>query len=274
MAETKLMSQAIKIPTGTTAQRPWADGATSGTSQGSLRQNTTTGYIEYWEAESKKWLGIGQFSASGGTESNDGTNQTHTYTSAGTFSVFAGSKTAVIDGLGAGGGGYSGQGQWAAGGGGGGFYRVTYSLTPGTYSIAVGTKGAGGTGCPANGAAGGTTSFGGSLYAYGGGGGRDNSNSGSGGGTSLTGQVSTLYNQSGQSGQNGFDGGGAGGNNGYRVAGLGNAYGGGMPGVGNYTPGIHANGRGNGGGGGPSCQNGHRGGGNGSDGILIVKYTP
>jgi hypothetical protein len=274
MAETKLMQNHIQIPVGTTAQRPWADGATSGTAPGSIRQNTTTGYIEYWEETSNTWLGIGQFSASGGTETNDGTNNIHTYTSNGTFSVFAGSKTATIDLLGGGGGGYSGNSQWAAGGGGGGFARVTFSLTPGVYSISRGTGGAGGTGCPANGASGGTSSFGTSLYAYGGGGGRDNSNVGGGGGTSLTGQVSTVYNQSGQNGQNGFDGGCRGGDNGYRVAGLGNAYGGGMPGVPNFTPGIHAGGYGNGGGGGPSCQQGHRGGGNGSGGFVIVKYTP
>lgn len=49
-------------------------------------------------------------------------------------------------------------------------------------------------------------------------------------------------------------------------------FGSGAPGVPNVTPGVHVGGYGNGGGGGPSCQLGHRGGGNGSAGIVIVRY--
>jgi hypothetical protein len=266
MAETKLMQNHIQIPSGTSGERPTGE-------TGLLRHNSTTGYIEYWVASANNWLGIGQFSASGGTETTSGGQNVHTYTSGGTFSVFAGSKTATIDLLGGGGGGFSGNGQWAGGGGGGGFARVTFQLTPGTYNIGIGGGGPGGTGCPSGGGNGGTTNFATSLYAYGGSGAPDYPG-GSGGGTSLTGQVSTIYNQSGGNGSPGQNGNGAGGPNGYYQAGLGNAYGSGAPAVPNFTPGIHATGYGNGGGGGPSCQGGHRGGGNGTGGFLILKYTP
>jgi hypothetical protein len=105
---------ALKIPIGTTAQRP--TGAT-----GMIRQNSTTGNPEWWDATTSTWL---QFSQAAGYSVN--------------YLVVAGG----------GGGGSNGGG----GGGAGGLLTSSATFSSGTaYTITVGAGGAGG---PNNGSGG------------------------------------------------------------------------------------------------------------------------
>lgn len=131
---------ALTIPVGTTGQRPTG-------AFGMIRANSTTGYIEYWDASTSSWIGLGAFTATGGTVTTSGSYTYHTFTSSGTFQVIAGSKTCeylVIAGGGGGGGsGSSGSGP-RGGGGAGGVLNGSFSAAAGSYSITVGGGGAGG----------------------------------------------------------------------------------------------------------------------------------
>ena len=132
---------ALQLPTGTTAQRP--TGAT-----GLIRQNSTTGYPEWYDATTSNWV---QF--------NQGIPYTISYL------VVAGG----------GGGGGTNSGNSASGGGGaGGLLTSTVLLsTATTYTITVGAGGAGGTNAGSGGGpgAGTNSSLGALVTTIGGGGG-------------------------------------------------------------------------------------------------------
>lgn len=253
----------VKIPVGTTAQRP------SSPLNGMIRFNTTLNEFEIYGNGGWKVLSE-PFLAEGGTKTISGSNVTHTFTSSGSF-VVSGQKTVDVTVLGGGGGGGSGFQAWATGGGGGGFARGTFNLESGTFPVVVGAGGSGQTLCDNNvsGGAGGTSSFNSTFAGFGGlGGAQDDDGPGTGGSFQTTGAVTVISTGNGGNGlSGGFDGSGGGGNNGF-----GSSFGTGAAGVPNGTPGNHATGNGNGGGGGHSCQGGHRGGGNGSPGIVIITY--
>jgi hypothetical protein len=124
-------TSAVKVPVGTTAQRP------ASPVNGMLRFNTTLNYME--EYRSNQWVAISNiFSATGGAVStySDGgiTYRVHTFTSSENFVVQSGSASIdyLIVGGGAGGGGAGGANNGSAGtagtnntgggGGGGGYY--------------------------------------------------------------------------------------------------------------------------------------------------------
>ena len=99
--------------------------------------------------------------ATGGTKTQSGLYNIHTFTSPGTFVVISAPGTANIQYLVIGGGAGGSQGGGGAGGmrtnvpgenpgGPGGSTEAAYPLTAGTYPVTVGNGGAGG--CPNNGA--------------------------------------------------------------------------------------------------------------------------
>ena len=158
----ELNSQYVRLPVGTTAERPGS------AAFGMIRKNSTTSYVEYYDTASTSWLGIGAFFAQGGTETTSGSYKIHTFTSAGSFSVFSGTK--AIELLIVAGGGGTGNDVGGGGGAGGLIYNSAYTATPGAYSITIGSGGASGntsyvTGTP------GTNSTGFGYTAIGGGGG-------------------------------------------------------------------------------------------------------
>ena len=182
--------------------------------------------------------------------------------------------------LGAGGGGGTGYEQYAYGGGGGGWLVVTKSAEGSTnYSVVVGSKGLGQTAC--NNTAYGTTGKGGdsSFITMIAGGGQGGSSSGSttatssdGGINTTTGATTVVQNfvggNGGESSSNS-----AGGYNGLYNGSVLGTYNGPGAHAPNGSPGPHATGNGNGGAGGSSCQGGaHRGGGDGSNGLVILQY--
>ena len=150
------------LPSGTTAQRP------ASPTGNMIRKNTTTGYVEYYDASSSSWIGLGAFQATGGTEttySSGGVDyKVHTFTTSGTLSV-SGAKS--VDYLVIAGGG--GGGPLGGGGGGGGYLSGSQTLTSGTYSFAIGAGANGGAPGIRGSNGGNTTALG--LTAIGGGGG-------------------------------------------------------------------------------------------------------
>ena len=200
-------SGALQIPTGTTAQRP-----TSPTN-GMIRKNTTTGFVEYWDPATSSWISIGEFSAFGGTTTDVGGFRYHTFTTSGLFQVTSGTKS--IDYLvvaGGGGGGISVEtnpfGDGAGGGGAGGLLFGTITANVGPYAVTVGAAGT-----ISN--RGGNSTFG-AFTAIGGGGGGDDTNntnfataeSGGSGGGAATECGGTAIGGAGTTGQ-GFAGGGS-----------------------------------------------------------------
>lgn len=220
--------------------------------------------------------------STGGVITTVGTDRIHTFSTVGTFTFDIGEPAEVeVTLLGGGGGGSSGNGEWANGGGGGG-YLLAKTNVSGTVSVTVGAGGTQQTACNnaywAINGKGGNSSFS-TLVAGGGYGGATvqsgrGANSSVGGSNTTSGASLVLKDYNGQSVLNGGgENTGIGGHNGLRnIEGL-TTYGEGAIGQPNYTPGVHATGYGNGGGGGASCQNGHRGGGYGSQGLVIVKYS-
>ena len=202
---------------------------------------------------------------------------TETLSGSGTFT--APSTTAItVEMLGGGGGGAAGYESWAGGGGGGGYLLATYNVTGGTsYSYSVGSAGPGQTVCNNSThttiGKGGNSTFG-TLITAGGNGGNANMTGGEGGTNTTTGAASVIKNYGAQNGGNNTGNvGGFGGSNGLMNGESVSTYGAGAAGVANGTAGTHATGNGNGGAGGPSCQGGtHRGGGNGSAGIIKITY--
>ena len=201
---------AVILPTGSTGQRPLSP------TNGMIRKNTTTGYVEYWDPGTSQWLGIGQFAASGGTVTSSGGDNIHTFTSSGVFTVIAGTKAVTVLLVAGGGGGGNGSAP-NDGNGGGGAGGVIYSISsvnvsPGTYTVTVGAGGAGGAVGANAGTNGQNSSFGGLTAIGGGGGGTETGtvgSGGSGGGASCSGTYGGVRaGGSGTAGQ-GNAGGGA-----------------------------------------------------------------
>jgi hypothetical protein len=98
----------LKLPVGTTAQRPATPAS------GMIRQNSTTNNPEWWDATTSSWL---------------------------TFSQPAGYSVNYLVVAGGGGGG---QGFYGGGGGAGGNLSSSLTLSSGTaYTITIGAGGAG-----------------------------------------------------------------------------------------------------------------------------------
>ena len=146
VGETFLKPTAIGIGSTTIAGR----NAGVGTASGTLSYAADVGLFLY--IESSGWIKVAPtVTATGGTKTEHGSRKVHTFTSPGTF-IVDGDVTANI--LVVAGGGSGGRGDWTSsssgegtgGGGAGGLrYRSSISMSPGTYSIEVGTGGAGGT---------------------------------------------------------------------------------------------------------------------------------
>lgn len=150
-----------KLATGTTSERPTSNSA------GYIRYNTTRGLPEYWDATNNTWIGIGAFTATGGTITTSGSNTIHTFTSSGTLQVISGTKSVEV--LVVAGGGQGGNGSTAGGGGAGGVvYSSGLSLSAGSYTATVGATSSSVTNY---GATGNPSSFPGLTTAVGGGGG-------------------------------------------------------------------------------------------------------
>jgi hypothetical protein len=198
-------NSALKLPTGTTAQRPTAE-------NGMIRYNSTEAEVEAYA--NGNWVPLAVvFTASGGTETTSGGYKYHTFNSSETFTVSAGTKTVEYLIVGGGGGGGS---RHAGGGGAGGYRSGTFSASPQSYTVTVGAAGSGGVANSSLASNGGDSSISSVATSTGGGAGgqysesgsvrQDNgSNGGSGGGASnAVGTTST--GGSGTSGQ-GNDGG-------------------------------------------------------------------
>ncbi len=124
-----------------------------GTATGTLAYDLGNG-LRVYMGDLSGWVLIkSNISATGGTKTEDGSRTVHTFTSPGTFKVTGGTgltmNTLVVAGGGAGGSGNwtsGSSGEGAGGGGAGGLrYRSGVPITPGTsYTVTVGTGGAGG----------------------------------------------------------------------------------------------------------------------------------
>ena len=291
---------AMKLPVGTTAERPATPVA------GDIRYNSTDEQAEVYSGTVWKAVGGSPFEASGGTITNVSGYRIHTYTSSGAFTPALNSegKVEVLVVGGGGGGAYSQQG----GGGGGGDVKtaiidIPKNTTPITIVVGVGGGAGGGSGTyslfgqvaagvgniTASGGAGGGGGQGG-MSGSGISGGAGSGSGGGGGAGARTTQVAKYDNLAGVGGE-GFGssisgtlkvygGGGGGGNVNGRVGG------GGVGGTIHRSgaPGLHGGGHGassffggtapvpnsgsGGGGGGYANQAGTAG----AAGIVIVRY--
>jgi hypothetical protein len=267
----------VKIPSGTTAQRP------SSPTAGMARYNTTENYVEYYNGNA--WLPTSQTGvvAAGGTESNVTISgivyKLHTFTSSGTLTVSSGGEFEYLVIAGGGGGGCGTAGGGGAGGyrtnvsgqssGGGASAEGTAELSAGSHTITIGAGGAGAITSTSDATNGGNTSIGSIVQSTGGGaGGEGNPNNtrragqpggsgggaweysgdtgGAGSGTAGQGYAGGAYALTGGAG-----GGGAGGTAGTHPTNVQNSDGG--PGVSSNINGT-ATGRAGGGGGGLSGQ--------------------
>ena len=146
VGETFLKPTAIGIGSTTIAGR----NAGVGTASGTLSYAADVGLFLY--IESTGWIKVApNVIATGGTKTEDGSRKVHTFTSPGTFTI-DNDVTANI--LVVAGGGSGGRANWTStsssegcgGGGAGGLrYRSSISMSPGTYTVEVGTGGPGGT---------------------------------------------------------------------------------------------------------------------------------
>ena len=125
----------LKIPNGTTAQRP------SSPATGMIRYNTTLAVIE--EYRGSAWETLSDFfSATGGTKTTSGSYTYHTFTSSGSIS-FSGSKAIDILIVAGGAGGGINSNTRAAGGGAGGLIFISsYPAQATSYTVSVGSGGA------------------------------------------------------------------------------------------------------------------------------------
>ena len=219
------LGQHLQLPSGTTAQR-------SGSPvNGMVRYNTTTNLTE--EYRSGAWFNLSnEFEATGGTTTIVGSYTYHTFTSDGNFVVSNASKS--IEFLLVAGGGGGGRGNGGGGGGAGGAIDSTTTINPNTYSVVIGTGGAGGTSNPVLGANGLNSTFNGNTAIAGGGGGGNGNSAGSSVGTA----GGSGGGGTGTTSPNGFAGGAG-------TAGQGNA-----GGQGRHTGGSYIGGGGGGGKGG------------------------
>lgn len=187
----------FELPAGTTEQRP------ANPTGRMIRKNTTTGYIEYYDPIVSDWVGIGAFSAIGGTVSDISGYRYHVFTASGTFTVTAGSKSVEYMLVGGGGGGGSHMG---GGGGGGGVVTGSVLATSGSYTVTVGSGGAGGTGNSGGVAGKGNNSIFSSATALGGGGGSNGPSTGTSGASGASGGGNTGWSTDGLAGGAGTTG--------------------------------------------------------------------
>lgn len=222
----------LKLPTGTTAQRPT-------TTNARMRYNSDLNTVEYYDSSKSIWVAStnasdfstyypNDFIAEGGKITQVDGYTIHTFETNETFKVVSGTHTVdyvVIAGGGGGGGGGGGSGPRGGGGAGGYLEGYGLSVTAGDYPIVIGDGGTGGnegsTGVEAAGSNGAnTTAFG--LTATGGGAGPSCSpckvgvTGGSGGGSSYSAERSGYVVGQGNPGGDDPDGGGGGGGAGQR----------------------------------------------------------
>jgi hypothetical protein len=271
---------AIKIPVGTTGERPGTPVA------GQLRYNSTLDQAEVYSGTEWKAVGGSPFDASGGTETTVDGFKIHTFTTSGTFTPSL-TKEGKIEYLvvGAGGAGSSFSPQGGGGGGGGdvktGFMNIAKGTSPITVTVG---SGASGNGTPSSfstivangGSAGSGRSGGASGSGFAGGGPSDGG--GAGGGAKSV-EIAPRGNNIG-----GFGGRGVG----SSISGIYKEYGGGGGGAGGgnstFTQHLACSPEGVWGGGGrnvaPVSNSGGGGGGGstgvsatfGADGVVIIRY--
>ena len=124
----------LKIPNGTTAQRP------SSPANGMLRYNSTTGGIEEYRANA--WHTLSDiFSGSGGTETTSGIYTYHAFTSSGSITFNATGTIDILVVAGGGGGGDNANIRGAGGGAGGLIYISGYSVAGASYTVGIGAGG-------------------------------------------------------------------------------------------------------------------------------------
>lgn len=268
-------TSAVKIPVGTTGQRPGTPVA------GQMRYNSTLDQAEVYSGTEWKAVGGSPFDASGGVITTIDGYKIHTYTVSGTFtpSLTAEGKVEVLV-VGAGGAGASYNPHGGGGGGGAvvtGFLSIAKGTAPISVVVGSGSSGTGG------------ASYFSSFTANGG-----QPGSGYTGGTSGSGIAGLSGNSQGAGGGSGAqtaqvfrwtDAGGVGGQGyGSSISGTLRVYGGGGGGgAGNSSttasaPGIYGGGgqggtpTANSGGGGSGSAQGDHGNTLGADGIVIVRY--
>jgi len=170
-------SGAVVVPSGTTAQKP--TGVT-----GMIRFNTGVGKLEFYNGT--VWSFLGGVSATGGTITTEDGYTIHTFTTGGSFTVVSGGEVEYLVVAGGGGGGADRGG----GGGAGGMLTGTLpNVTPGSYTITIGSGGAGALADNVTASNGNDSSALGIISSGGGGGGSENTsgaNGGSGGGASYS----------------------------------------------------------------------------------------
>lgn len=274
-------TSAVKIPVGTTGQRPGTPVA------GQMRYNSTLDQAEVYSGTEWKAVGGSPFDASGGTETTVDGFKIHTFTTSGTFTP-ALTREGKIEYIvvGAGGAGSTFSPQGGGGGGGGdvktGFMFIAKNTSP--ISVTVGS-GASGNGTPssfstitANGGSGGSGRSGGASGSGIAGGGP--SDGGGAGGGAISGEIAPRGNNIGGFGGRGVGsyisgsykeygggGSGAGGGNGLTAAfNLANSPEGVYGGGGRNVPPV-AN---SGGGGGGGCTNVTAS--LGANGVVIIRY--
>jgi len=268
-------TSAVKIPVGTTGQRPGTPVA------GQMRYNSTLDQAEVYSGTEWKAVGGSPFDASGGVITTIDGYKIHTYTVSGTFtpSLTKEGKVEVLV-VGAGGAGASNNPHGGGGGGGAvvtGFLSIAKGTAPISVVVGSGSSGTGGAsyfssftangGQPGSGYTGGTSGSGIT------GGSGDFTAAGGGAGAQTT-QVFKWTNAGGVGGQ-GY---------GSSISGTLRVYGGGGGGgAGNSAstlsaPGIYGGGgqggtpTANSGGGGSGSAQGDHGNSLGADGIVIIRY--
>ena len=135
------VNTAIRVPNGTTAQRPSTAGAA-----GQLRYNTDTTKLEYSNGTNWNNLGaVGQIeTTSGDASSTSSGKRTVEFRSSGTFNNTGSAQVAEIFVIGGGGGGGGGgANSGSTGGGGGGMVYGSVEVPSGSFSVTVGAGGTG-----------------------------------------------------------------------------------------------------------------------------------
>lgn len=144
--------------------------------EGSQRYNSTSKKMEF--CDGSNWVQMATGSGGAGVD-------VQSFSSSGTWTKPASGTLASIECWGGGGSGAKWSGNVAGGGGGGGGYMqkiVPLSALTATVAVTIGVGGAAVTAGNAHGNAGGNSTFGAYLTAYGGGGGQGNGGGGGGGG--------------------------------------------------------------------------------------------
>jgi len=127
-------TSAMIIPYGTTAQQPTGQ-------TGMLRFNTTLSRLQVYDGTN--WTTIGAVSASGGTVTYADGYAIHAFTSSDNFTVYNGGDVEYLVVAGGASGAVAHQTNGVGGGGAGGMLTGSTSISPGTYTITVGTGGNG-----------------------------------------------------------------------------------------------------------------------------------